>query len=223
MHAKLDCEKDTLDIPRIGCIQLSVNAVGHCLMPRLDFNKQPRPPPGLEHGMQLQLRLMKMRARPDHGRELWVSVRPKKIPIHPPGTDDVLEHKPKMSEVSKRSDKMARSVLLHLSKVPRDHGPWIQLPQELAAVHLILGRNGFISPDVPWQIRSAQIGYRSKIIRRTPTVLLREAVVLVMSLSDKTFRVLKDWTQCSTCGGRGQSLGPEASSARMFLFVFATN
>ena len=123
-----------------------------------------------------------------------------------------------MSEVSKTSDKMARSVLWHLSKDTK--GPWIQLPQELAAGHSVLGRNSFITPDVPWQIRSAQIGYRSKIIRRPPPVLLREALVLIMSLGDKTFRVFKDWTECSKC--TGQPLGPEAYSARMFLFVLAT-
>ena len=40
-----------------------------------------------------------------------------------------------------------------------------------------------------------------------------------MSLSDKVFRIFRAWTECAKCVG--QPLGPEASSARVFLFVFA--
>ena len=224
MKAKLDCECDTLTIPGIGCIQLSVNAVGHYLLPMFDFHKQPRPPPGLEHGMTAATQAESAGPEDECGGEagirqgvVGVDLNPKIPPTHPPGSD-VLTYQPCMKDVSKRSDKLAKTVLLRLSKDTK--GPWIQLPQELAAVHLILGKHGFISPDVPWQIRSAQIGYRSKIIRRPPPILLREAFVLVMSLGDKTFGVFKDWTECSKCAG--QPLGSEASSARMFLFVFAT-
>ena len=40
MKAKLDCLKDTLEIPGIGVIPLKVNQVGHYLLPMSNFQPQ---------------------------------------------------------------------------------------------------------------------------------------------------------------------------------------
>ena len=49
---------------------------------------------------------------------------------------------------------------------------------------------------------------------------MSEAFVLVFALGDKSFKVVHDWTACALC--TGQRLETEASDARLFLFVFAT-
>ena len=224
MRAKLDCEKDTLEIPGIGLISLSINSVGHYMLPLFDFqgpSPQPSPPPGLAQGLSASAE--DSLGGPEDGEFIEeVSRRdrdsPKRIMSHPPAPCDVFQYQPQFSELVKRTDKLAKSALLRLSRDTK--GPWVQLPEELATVHLILGRHGFLSPDMSWQIRAAQIGYRSKVVRRPPPELLSEAFVLVFALGDKSFKVLKDWSQCVSC--TGERIDTEASDARLFLFVFAT-
>ena len=220
MRAKLDCEKDVLEVPGIGSIQLSVNSVGHYLLPLFDFHSQPSPPPGLEQSLAAAEDSL---GGPEDEESLRVTTRQDGVvevenSVHPPAPCATSTYRPRMAEVSKRTDKLAKSVLLRLAKETR--GPWVQLPQELAALYLILGRHGFFSPDVPWQIRAAQIGYRSKVVRKPPAAIMNEASVLVIALGDRTFRILKDWSACTEC--TGERLQTEASDARLFLFVFAT-
>ena len=221
MRAKLDCENHTLDIPGIGRISLDINSVGHYMLPLFGFEDttvKPSPPPGLAHGMTASAEdkpedeeFLEEVSRRDR-------VNPQQPSSHPPVPPEFFQWKPRISELSKRTDKPAKSTLLRLAKDTK--GPWVQLPQELATVHLILGRHGFISPDMPWQIRAAQIGYRSKVVRRPPPEHMSEACVLVFALGDRCFKVLQDWTACSDCTGK--RLETEASDARLFLFVFAT-
>ena len=130
MRAKLDCERDFLEIPKIGCVQLSVNAVGHYLLPMFDFQERPRLPPGLEHGMSAAKAECpgpedesegKASGSVSGSRVKYPQVfRPtdvgvKECPTHPPAQEQTLTYQPQSAELSKRSDKLARSVLLRLS------------------------------------------------------------------------------------------------------------
>ena len=220
MRAKLDCGSDTLEIPGIGLLKLAVNSVGHYLLPLFDFHSQPGAPPGLEHGLSAAAE-ENLGGTEDEGTQGAATRQDRsknKTPIsHPPDPGDVFKYQPRMAEVSNRTERLGKSVLLRLAKDTK--GPWVDLPKELPAIHLILGKHGFVRPDVPWQIRAAQIGYRSKVVRRPPPALLKDASVLVIALGDKSFRVLKDWTQCISCAG--EQLESEDRSLRLFLFVFA--
>ena len=142
MRAKLDCEKDVLDIPGIGCIKLAVNAVGHYLLPMFDFHKTPSPPPGLEHSLSAAAEADL--GGPEDEQQLVAESRPGLLQtnnvVHPPEPPETLRYQPKCTELSKRTDKLAKSVMLRLARDTK--GPWVKLPQELAAVHLILGRHG---------------------------------------------------------------------------------
>ena len=224
MRAKLDCENHTLDIPGIGLIDLAINSVGHYMLPLFGFQNstsKPSPPPGLKHGLSATAE--ETLGGPEDEEPIAEVPRrdrdvTKSTSSHPPVHPEVFKWQPNFSELSKRTDRLAKGALLRLSRDTK--GPRVQLSQELAIVHLILGRRGFVTPDIPWQIRAAQIGYRSKVVRRPPPELMSEAFVLILALGDKSFKVLRDWTLCADCTGK--RLETEASDARLFLFVFAT-
>ena len=217
MKAKLDCERDTLEIPGIGIIPLKVNQVGHYLLPLFNFQKH--------HGLSA--------AAEDEGfgpeGELEIAdnvLRPeaKSTKFDPPDPElDVKSHPssvPRLAEVSKRTHRSARNVLLRLAKETR--GPWVPLPKEIAAIYLVLGAHAFNHAGDPWQIRSAQIAYKSKIVRRPPAGLLSEGFVTVVAFkgtSTVSFVVIKDWTKCCECVG--QTLHSETAGSDMFLFVYA--
>ena len=152
MRAKLDCENDTLEIPGIGLINLAINSVGHYMLPLFGFKEsthvKPSLPPGLSHGLSAAAE-DKPGGPEDEEFVEEVSRRGRQNPqepsSHPPVPCETFKWKPNIAEVSKRTDKLARGALLRLARDTR--GPWVQLPQELATVHLILGRHGFVSPD----------------------------------------------------------------------------
>ena len=167
MRAKLDCENHTLDIPGIGLIDLAINSVGHYMLPLFGFQNstsRPSPPPGLKHGLSATAEETlggpedeePIAEVPRRDRDLTKSTS-----SHPPVHPEVFKWQPNLSELSKRTDKLAKGALLRLSRDTK--GPWVQLPQELATVHLILGRHGFVTPDIPLANTGGTDGYRSKV------------------------------------------------------------
>ena len=122
MRAKLDCENDTLEIPGIGLINLAINSVGHYMLPLFGFKEphaKPSPPPGLAHGLSAATE-DKLGGPEDEEPPEEVSrrdrVKPKVNTNHPPAPSKVFKWKPNISELSKRTDKLARSAFLRLAK-----------------------------------------------------------------------------------------------------------
>ena len=227
MRAKLDCEHDVLEVPGIGKVPLETNAVGHYLLPLLDFSSG-HAFASAEAGLG-----------PDSELVIDEAVsRPGVIVSSPPGLDEApvkgsatvpapdqdpdpqveseAAHVPQYNAVRDRSDGYAIGALVRLAKATR--GPWVETSKEMTTLYLILGKHAFNSNRKPWQVKAAQIGYRSKVFRRPPARLER-AWVLVMSLVDRCLSVLIDWTKCERCVGR--PLPPVGDASSKFLFVYA--
>ena len=253
MRAKLDCEHDTLTVPGIGVVHLQVNQVGHYTLPLFDFQSR-RESFGKrdnqnEHGLATaeagadsfapEGELEDVTNRPASIVSVGVdNVNPQAKTGSPdPRTSGAAEsaqpseaeisqgsnYVPTFESVARRRDSYAKAVWLRLAK--ETHGPWVSLPRELPALHLILGKYGFTESDDnasapsarhPWQVRAAQLGYRSRVVRRAP-LKLQGSWVLVLSLEDSHVTVVKQWTLESECAGKPI----ECAGARMFLFVFA--
>ena len=237
MRAKLDCERDTLEIPGIGKVGLKVNQVGHYLLPLLDFpdghvfmtsassssaeaGLASRPEGDIDDG------------RPGLGEPSTPEMlkgHPPVLPVSPPSCELPTEELcsevptaavPEGSSVVRRTESTARKALLRLAKETK--GPWVALPKELPALFLIMGPHAYeaaVENGRPWQVRAAQIGYKCKIVRRPPPSL-KDSWVTVLALVDTpkglVLRTLVEWTETASCAGK-----PLPSAANMFLFVFA--
>ena len=132
---------------------------------------------------------------------------------------------PDFNQLQARTQAQASASMIRLAR--DTHGPWIQLPKEMPAVYLILGKSAYDATSLKpggdatslnlWQVRAAQIGYRARVIRKPPMQMAKDSWTLVLGLEGKSVRVLVDWTQSDICSGRPI---PE-TTARMFMFVFA--
>ena len=233
MKARLDCEHDVLEIPGIGKVPLEVNSVGHYLLPLLNFSNRSDLTAAADHGF--------VSAEADFGPESELVVddsitRPGSGLGSPPGLELPNEagHEsqndanspdrrsrptdliPNFNAVASRTEGYAIGAFLRLARETK--GPWVALPRELATVYLILGKHAYDSKRIPWKVKAAQVGYRSRIIRRGP-LQLKHGWVLVMSLADRRLEVVQDWTRLEETVGR--SLPKVSDNTAKFLFAFA--
>ena len=222
MKAKLDCERDILEIPGIGEVKLTTNHVGHYLLPLFQFGYHTAEDPSFATEGEYE----DLTRPPGLDKDPGVSYE--ESPGHelnqsPPcktGEPPTLDAIPHFESVAGRSENQARTAFLRLAKETR--GPWILLPQELHSVFSILGPQAFDKQNRPWQVRAAQIGYRAKVVRRPPAALSgHEVWTLVLSLDSKGrgLQTVLNWTPCHACSGK--ALDCAAGEPYMFLFVFA--
>ncbi|CAE6968863.1 ABCA1 [Symbiodinium natans] len=228
MRAKLDCANDVLEVPGIGKVPLETNAVGHYLLPLLDFSSgHAFASAEAGFGPDSELIVDEAVTRPESvvvngppGLDVAGGLGETVTALDPDQSPDIAEsevqHVPRYNAIKGRSDGYAIGALVRLAKETK--GPWVDIPKETPTLYLIMGKHAFSADRKPWQVKAAQIGYRAKIFRKPPSHL-QGAWVLVMSLVDRCLKVLIDWTECERCAGR--SLPPTGDASSKFLFVYA--
>ena len=225
MKAKLDCERDVLEVPGIGAVKLTTNQVGHYLLPLFQFGYHTAEDPSFATEGEYE----NLTRPPGLEGPSGVQDQGSGVPLEP-SMENPLPSKtgsasvvvaPTFESVSGRSGNHARISLLRLARETR--GPWVLLPQELDTIYSILGRDAFDDQKRPWQVRAAQIGYKARVVRRPPPALSGHDVwtfALSFNSKDRVLGTVMDWAPCHACSGK--VLENHDSEAHMFLFVFAS-